>query len=153
MSSNTVRRFTTSLAPYKSDCSKILKHYTRLLTLWPKDLLRPNLPFTRAIEHHGKPYGVKPLERNPEEKAAKNATPVAAPLSPPNPQLEQAQVNALYSLLENRYSTKYALSPGVLNPTSAPEHYDRLMAEIEAAPNKTWWQSKVDEWKMKIRWK
>jgi cytochrome b pre-mRNA-processing protein 6 len=152
--SNTVRRFTssTSLAPYKSDCAKMLKHYTRLQALWPKDLLRPNLPFTRAIEHRGLPYGLKPLESTPQEKAPKNASPVPAPSSPPNPSAEQVQVNALYSLLENRYSKKYPLSPGVLRPTSAPEHYDRLMDEIERAPQKSWWQAKVDEWKMKIRW-
>ncbi|KAF2024675.1 hypothetical protein EK21DRAFT_117522 [Setomelanomma holmii] len=130
----------------------IAKQYTRLLALWPKDALRPNLPFTRAIEHRGLPYGVKPLESPsdpPLSKTAPAATP--APVST-NPQLEQAQVNALYSLLESRYSKKYALSPGVLKPASAPEHYENLMAEIERAPQKSWWQAKVDEWKMKIRW-
>ncbi|KAF2827498.1 hypothetical protein CC86DRAFT_369609 [Ophiobolus disseminans] len=130
----------------------ILNHYTRLLTLWPRDLLRPNLPFTRTIEHHGAPFGLKPLERSPQETAPKNATPVPAPTSPPNPAAEQAQVNALFSLLENRYSKKYPFSEGVLKPASAPEHYKRLMAEIERAPGKTWWQAKVDEWKGKIRW-
>lgn len=153
MSTTAVRHFTTSLAPHKSNLLKIRTHYTRLLTLWPKDLLRPNLPFTRAIEHRGTPYGVKPLEKSAQEAKPKNASPVAAPLSPPNPQLEQAQVNALYSLLENRYSKKYALSEAMFRPKSAPEHYERLMDEIERAPKKTWWQAKVDEWKMKIRWK
>ena len=148
--SNTVLHLpSTSLRPHKSNLTKILKHYTRLLTLWPRDLLRPNLPFTRAIEHHGTPYGLKP---SPQETSRKTATPVPAPPSPPNPSKEQAQVNALFSLLENRYSKKYALSEGVLKPASAPEHYERLMMEIERAPGKTWWQAKLDEWKMKIRW-
>jgi cytochrome b pre-mRNA-processing protein 6 len=133
---------------------QIAKQYTRLLTLWPKDALRPNLPFTRAIEHHGRPFGVQPIAPAAEEatksKAAAPSQP--APSSPANPKPEQAQVNALYSLLENRYSTKYALSPGVLRPTSAPEHYTRLMEEIERAPKKTWWEAKLDQWKMKIRW-
>jgi cytochrome b pre-mRNA-processing protein 6 len=150
----TVSLFSTSLKPFKAHCSKIAKQYTRLLTLWPKDALRPNLPFTRAIEYRGLPYGVKPLETNPEaSKSSKVASPVPAPpASPKSPQLENVQVNALFSLLENRYSKKYALSPGVLKPTSAPEHYDRLMAEIERAPGKSWWEAKVDQWKMKIRW-
>jgi cytochrome b pre-mRNA-processing protein 6 len=150
---STVSPWSTSLKLFKAHRYKIAKQYTRLLTLWPKDALRPNLPFTRAIEHRGLPYGVKPLESNTEASNSQaTPTPAPAPASPQNPQLEQAQVNALFSLLENRYSKKYALSPGVLKPTSAPEHYDRLMAEIERAPKKSWWEAKVDQWKMKIRW-
>jgi cytochrome b pre-mRNA-processing protein 6 len=150
---NTVSQWSTSLKPFKAHCSKIAKQYTRLLTLWPKDALRPNLPFTRAIEYRGQAYGVKPVEPTTNApKAHATPTPASAPASPRNPQVEHAHVNALYSLLENRYSKKYTLSPGVFKPTSAPEHYDRLMAEIERAPQKSWWQAKVDEWKMKIRW-
>ncbi|KAH7085546.1 hypothetical protein BKA63DRAFT_499822 [Paraphoma chrysanthemicola] len=132
--------------------STIAKQYTRLLALWPKDALRPNLPFTRPIERRGLPYGLKPLEPVSGAPQPKSPQPAAPAPSPANPQLEQAQVNALYSLLENRYSAKFSLSPGVLKPASAPEHYERLMAEIERAPNKSWWQAKLDEWKMKIRW-
>jgi len=27
------------------------------------------------------------------------------------------------------------------------------MEEIERAPGKSWWSAKLDEWKMKIRWR
>jgi len=136
----------TCLHLHKFNLTKLSKHYTRLLTLWPKDALRPTLPFTRAIEHRAKPYGVKPLTPIPQEAAA-SQVPVSV-----SPQIENAQVNALYTLLENRYSKKYALSAEMFRPASAPEHYEKLMEEIERAPGKTWWQAKVDEWKMKIRW-
>jgi cytochrome b pre-mRNA-processing protein 6 len=140
----------------KSHNSQIAKQYTRLLTLWPADALRPNLPFTRTIEARGLPYGVQPLSPAPSDpKAQSQSTPppqsTPAPISS-NPKLEQSQVNALFSLLENRYSKKYTLSEGVLRPTSAPDHYERLMHEIERAPKKSWWEAKLDEWKMKIRW-
>ncbi|KAF2241996.1 hypothetical protein BU26DRAFT_524632 [Trematosphaeria pertusa] len=128
--------------------STIARHYTRLLSLWPKDLLRPNLPFTRTIEYRGAPFGVKPLSA-PD---AKTDTIKAAPLANADPKLELANINALYSLLENRYSKAYPMSPGVLKPASNPEHYDRLMEEIERAPNKSWLSAKLDEWKSKIRW-
>ncbi|KAJ4365735.1 hypothetical protein N0V83_008355 [Neocucurbitaria cava] len=133
----------------------IAKQYTRLLALWPKDALRPTLPFTRAIEHRAAPFGVQPITPIPQDSKTKPSAPAPSnppPSTPPNPQLEQSQVNALFSLLDDRYSKKYALSPGVLKPTSAPEHYTNLMEEIERAPQKTWWQAKLDEWKMKIRW-
>jgi cytochrome b pre-mRNA-processing protein 6 len=71
----------------------------------------------------------------------------------PSPAQESAQITALFSLLENRYANKYPLGDAVFKPRSAPEHYENLMAEIERAPGKTWWQAKVDEWKMMIRWK
>jgi cytochrome b pre-mRNA-processing protein 6 len=98
---------------------------------------------------------VQPITPAPEEGAKPQNPAPAKPASPPsqaNPRLEQAQVNALFSLLENRYSTKYALSPAVFKPASAPEHYTKLMDEIERAPKKTWWEAKLDQWKMKIRW-
>src|SRR5262245_56799044 len=121
----------------------ITRHYTRILSLWPKDALRPNLPFTRAIEHHALPYGVKPL--SPSPASAKSTTsPHAHVPSPSNPQTELANINALYSLLENRYSKAHPISPGVLKPTSNLEHYDRLMEEIEAAPGKSWLKAKLD---------
>jgi cytochrome b pre-mRNA-processing protein 6 len=152
---STVSPWSTSLKPFKAHCGKIAKQYTRLLALWPKDALRPSLPFTRAIEHRASPFGVKAVESSaaaPKAPSAPASATASTPASARNPQLEQAQVNALFSLLENRYSKKYPLSPAVFKPASAPEYYDRLMAEIEAAPNKTWWQAKVDGWKNKIRW-
>jgi cytochrome b pre-mRNA-processing protein 6 len=136
----------------QSSPRKIAKQYARLLALWPQDALRPTLPFTRAIERRGLPYGLKPLEPASEAPQPKTPPPATPAPTAATPQLEHAQVNALYSLLENRYSKKYPLSPAVLRPASAPEHYERLMAEIERAPQKSWWQAKVDEWKMKIRW-
>ena len=114
---------------------QVAKQYTRLIALWPKDALRPNLPFTRAIEHRGVPHGVEPLPRPNEAQEQKQkitsiASEPAAP-TPLSPQAEQAQINALFSLLENRYSNKYPLSQSVYEPRSAPDHYTNLMQEIE----------------------
>ncbi|KAF1365171.1 hypothetical protein EJ07DRAFT_161272 [Lizonia empirigonia] len=135
--------------------STTAKQYTRLLRLWPTDALRPNLPFTRAIGARALPYGVPP----PTALTPSNTspTPSSAPVPATStathrPGEEAAQLTALYSLLENRYAKKYVLGDEVFRPASAPEHYEMLMREIERAPGKTWWQAKVDEWKMKIRW-
>ena len=137
----------------------VAKHYTRILALWPKDLLRPNAPFARIIERRATPFGVKPISSPLEDvkRPASTDKTTGAAIQPAqvnvsSPQAELPQINALYSLLENRYSKKYPISPAVLKPSSNPEHYDRLMAEIERAPKKTWWQAKVDEWKGKFRW-
>ncbi|CAI6338507.1 unnamed protein product [Periconia digitata] len=146
-------------SPYASQThtmstTTIATQYTRLLSLWPKDALRPNLPFTTAIAHRAKPYGVAPPSApSPSSTPATTPSPQpSASLPTTTPAQETAQINALFSLLENRYTAKYPLSADVLKPKSNPEHYERLMEEIERAPGKTWWQAKVDEWKMKIRW-
>ncbi|PSN62891.1 hypothetical protein BS50DRAFT_603497 [Corynespora cassiicola Philippines] len=131
----------------------IAKQYARLLALWPKDPLRPNLPFTRAIEFRAAPYGVKPIAPTEEGKPASKPDSASSPaLSKLDPALEKANINALFSLLENRYSKKYPITQDVLKPKSNPEHYDRLMEEIARAPTKSWLSAKIDEWKMKIRW-
>ncbi|KAF3047608.1 hypothetical protein E8E12_010797 [Didymella heteroderae] len=144
--------------------STVAKQYTRLLRLWPTDALRPNLPFTRAIEARALPYGVQPVN-DPTESARTpgKTTPVPSAADVPattaethpnaSPAQEAAQLTALFSLLENRYAKRYPLGDAVFKPRSAPQHYENLMAEIERAPTKTWWQAKVDEWKMMIRWK
>ncbi|KAF2011758.1 hypothetical protein BU24DRAFT_426856 [Aaosphaeria arxii CBS 175.79] len=151
--------FTTSHPTHfnMSGTKQIINHYTRILSLWPKDPLRPAQPFTNAIEHRAVPLGVTPLPKpSPSSKDAPSSsstqTPPAAAPSTLNADAELANINALYSLLGNRYSNLNKLSPGVLKPTSNPEYYDRLMREIERAPTKSWFQAKVDEWKMKIRW-
>lgn len=153
----------THTCPQSLTHAQVAKQYTRLLRLWPADALRPNLPFTRAIEARALPYGVQPLN-DPKDSARTpgNTTPVPSPASVPatgasthpNPSLaqESAHITALFSLLEDRYAKKYALGPDVFKPRSAPRHYEDLMREIERAPGKSWWQAKVDEWKMKIRW-
>ncbi|KAF2259989.1 hypothetical protein CC78DRAFT_536723 [Lojkania enalia] len=111
----------------------IAKHYTRLQTLWPKDFLRPTQPFTKLLAHR------LSQSQSPNPKA--------------NIATELRNINALYTLLDNRYTRLYPLSPTVLRPTSNPGYYDALMKDIGEAPNKSWIRAKMDEWRMKIRWK
>jgi cytochrome b pre-mRNA-processing protein 6 len=125
------------------------------MSLWPKDLLRPNQPFIKTFEKRAAVYGVQPPEWATKVEAPKKGKADDAPAAPAAPldsKKELADLNTLFTLLENRYSKRYPLSAGVLKPTSKPEYYEKLMEEIERAPTKTWWQAKMDEWKMKIRW-
>lgn len=132
--------------------AQLLKgHYNRLLTLWPSDPLRPTLPLTNALQRRGTLYGVTPLPQ-PDNLPSKKLPETTSPAPQLSADAELANINALYSLLENRYSKTYKLSPGVLKPASNPEYYERLMEEIARAPTKTWWQAKMDNWKGMIRW-
>ena len=52
---------------------------------------------------------------------------------------ELEQVNAMYSLLENRYSRNYPCSERLLRPASNEGYYEALAQEMEAAPQRSWW--------------
>ena len=57
------------------------KHYLRIIHRWPKDLLRPEVSFQHALRQR---IAKKPARASDER--------------------ELGEVNALYSLLEDRYS-------------------------------------------------
>ncbi|KAL1839266.1 hypothetical protein VTJ49DRAFT_1703 [Mycothermus thermophilus] len=48
------------------------------------------------------------------------------------------EVNALYSLLEDRYKKKYPAPAKLLEPKSNPTYYKDLLRELEEAPNRSW---------------
>jgi cytochrome b pre-mRNA-processing protein 6 len=138
--------------------TRITKHYNRLLTLWPKDPLRPDFSFTTALQHRlSKLQPIQPKEGASKTPFTSSSPSTAKPTQPtpadlPDARTELLNINALYSLLENRYSKRYPTSPALLRPQSNPEYYERLMREIEEAPKKSWLRAKWDMWKMKVRW-
>ncbi|MCJ1470869.1 hypothetical protein MMC07_009516 [Pseudocyphellaria aurata] len=90
--------------------SIVYKHYQRVLTQWPVDILRPNVCFQdvmkRRIDKRLLPSS-STASRQPQDRVVANealATPV--PDQPFDEKGELEQVNVLYSLLENRYSKK-----------------------------------------------
>ncbi|KAL1980376.1 hypothetical protein VTN96DRAFT_4220 [Rasamsonia emersonii] len=52
--------------------------------------------------------------------------------------LSESSVNALYSLLDNRYSKRYPLPHKLRYPASNPGHYDAVVKEFEEAPHRNW---------------
>ncbi|KAF2814138.1 uncharacterized protein BDZ99DRAFT_459848 [Mytilinidion resinicola] len=107
----------------------IAKHYTRLLALWPKDPLRPTLHFDKVLQH-----------RAAQASAGKSDL-----------KAELGQINAAYSLLENRYMHRNPTSKRLLSPTSNPTYYDDLIAELEQAPKRSWLARRIEGWKRMIR--
>ncbi|KIV99875.1 uncharacterized protein PV09_08542 [Verruconis gallopava] len=104
----------------------LTKHYQRIASLWPKDPMRPDRVFSKVLEHR--------------EKHLADAG-----------QAELRNINALYSLLDDRYSKKYPTPKHVLSPQSNPNHYIDLIAELEKAPTRSWWDNFVTNLKGRIR--
>ncbi|KAB8293014.1 hypothetical protein EYC80_007376 [Monilinia laxa] len=110
--------------------SPAYRHYIRALSRWPKDALRPSAQFQDAIQRR--------LER-------------VAATGKLDEKRELAQVNALYSLVENRYRGKYPLTSKIMKPASNPTYYEDLVKELEEAPNRSWFQQQVNKWKGALR--
>lgn len=100
--------------------------YLAVLAHWPKDPLRPSCQLQdvlrKRLDEQNKFPGV----------------------STGNPKDEQAQVNALASLLGNRYKTNYApwgeMGTNLYSPKSKPTYYKELMEDLEQAPTRSWLQ-------------
>jgi len=149
---------------------RIAKHYARIIFLWPKDVLRPTVAFQNTLQYRASqflPAKTSPVEPESEPKAA--ATPRSSSAASLDPKVELLNINALYSLLENRYSKRvynscayivfivteclwqYPTSPALLRPTSNPTYYEDLMAELEQAPGRSWFSRVIKRWKGLIR--
>lgn len=102
----------------------VLKQFQKALGRWPQDILRPHANFTDVMQ---------------KRIASK----------PPS----EAETNALFTLLENRYSRKYPLSKSTTSPASDPEHYGRLLEELEEAPERTGLQRFMKRITGLVRWK
>ncbi|MCJ1271847.1 hypothetical protein MMC22_011752 [Lobaria immixta] len=90
--------------------SIVYKHYQRVLTQWPVDLLRPEVSFQevmrRRIDKRLLPSSPNTPQQPQDKVRANDALATPAPSQPFDEKGELEQVNALYSLLENRYSKK-----------------------------------------------
>lgn len=79
----------------------VYKHYLRALSRWPKDALRPECQFQDVIR--------KRVDRRLLPSSPSTSTKPPSKLSSAEEKAEWEQVNALYSLLENRYSRKVCI--------------------------------------------
>ncbi|OCL10446.1 hypothetical protein AOQ84DRAFT_387513 [Glonium stellatum] len=131
---------------------RIAKHYARIISLWPKDILRPTVAFQNTLQYRASqfsPAKTEPVESEFKSRAASTLASSSATLL--DPKAELLNINALYSLLENRYSKRYPTSPALLRPASNPTYYEDLMAELEQAPGRSWFSRVIKKWKGLIR--
>ncbi|KAI9813530.1 MAG: hypothetical protein M1832_006261 [Thelocarpon impressellum] len=122
------------------------KHYLRALNHWPKDLLRPEVSFTDALRRRADARFLQKTQDSPSTAPAAVST-----TKKRSEEAELAQVNVLYSFLEDRYSKKYAVSESFVRPASNPNHYSDLLAELDAAPKRSWLETRLNKWKGFLR--
>jgi hypothetical protein len=118
---------TSSSIPFADILQQISQHYSRLLSRWPADRLRP-------AERHFQ----RLLEKRIQE-------------APAGQRDESREVNAAYSLLDNALRKRYPLSDSFMHPASKPEHYTALAQELDEAPDRTWFSGWIKRMKNLVR--
>jgi hypothetical protein len=113
--------------PSANTPQQISQHYSRLLSRWPADRLRP-------AERHFQ----RLLQKRIQE-------------APAGQRDETREVNAAYSLLDNAIRKRYPLSDSFMHPASKPEHYTALEQELDEAPDRTWLSGWIKRMKNLVR--
>jgi cytochrome b pre-mRNA-processing protein 6 len=117
----------SSSIPFADILQQISQHYSRLLSRWPADRLRP-------AERHFQ----RLLQKRIQE-------------APAGQRDESREVNAAYSLLDNALRKRYPLSDSFMHPASKPEHYTALAQELDEAPDRTWLSGWIKRMKNLVR--
>lgn len=82
------------------------KHYQRILSQWPVDLLRPEVSFQKTIQRRIDTQ-LRPTTTALQDNVISNQAQASVPTPKAfDEQGELEQVNVLYSFLENRYTKK-----------------------------------------------
>ncbi|EAW10797.1 ubiquinol-cytochrome c reductase complex assembly factor 2 [Aspergillus clavatus NRRL 1] len=97
---------------------------TQLLKLWPSDPVRPASVSVQSYL---------------QSRLSQTTSPTAQTPAAPKGEISQASLNALSSLLEDRYARRYPLPPKLRRPASNPDHYDNVVREFEEAPGRDFW--------------
>ncbi|KAF2155319.1 hypothetical protein K461DRAFT_319745 [Myriangium duriaei CBS 260.36] len=109
----------------------VSKHYARIASQWPKDVLRPEVQFQKLL--NARIANAPSVDAQREELLGKVLGSKPSPRAP-----ELSEVNALYSLLENRYSKLHPIPEAMMAPKSDPEYYTRLRQQLDETPNRSW---------------
>ncbi|PUU83313.1 hypothetical protein B9Z19DRAFT_1189749 [Tuber borchii] len=135
--------------------SALRKQYMTLLSHWPVDPLRPALSFPdflrRRIEQEfGAPH---PPNSSPLSAVSTTTTKEVEAQSKFDEVYEKRQLNALSSLLEDRYKKMYPVTDHILMPKGQPDYYKKLLEELEVAPKRSWFERQLNSWRGWIRLK
>ncbi|KAL8984946.1 MAG: hypothetical protein Q9205_001222 [Flavoplaca limonia] len=126
------------------------RHFQRALAQWPIDILRPQVSFQHVMRRRiDKQLEPSTPDKSTYDPAKESKDTLVTSLKPYDEQAQLAQVNALYSFMENRYSKKYPLSDRLLKPLSNPGYYENLMKELDEAPKRSFFGRLLNSWKGK----
>ncbi|RAH46040.1 ubiquinol-cytochrome c reductase complex assembly factor 2 [Aspergillus brunneoviolaceus CBS 621.78] len=109
---------------------------THLLTHWPKDKVRPASVSIHAYLQSRLPQP-QPQPQSPPSPSSSSSSSSSARTAQ-KPGLSEANLDALTSLLNDKYARRYPLPPRLRHPASNPQHYENVIREFDEAPDRDW---------------
>ncbi|KAK1147710.1 hypothetical protein N8T08_001055 [Aspergillus melleus] len=105
---------------------------SHLINHWPSDPVRPSSVSVQTyLRSRLPPQSQSQSPNQPPQSQVQSSAPQSGEIS-------ESSLNALSSLLENRYARRYPLSPKLRRPASNPDHYDNVIKEFAEAPSRDW---------------
>ncbi|KAA8910893.1 hypothetical protein FN846DRAFT_904663 [Sphaerosporella brunnea] len=135
----------------------LYRQYMAIIAHWPVDPLRPNLSFAETLQRRVHRYFGEPAGADSSIPTQNMGSAAAAAPDARKQALKfdaariQNEMNILGNLLENRFKATYPIGDNMLHPKGNPEYYDKLIEELEAAPQRGWLMNKLSSWKGWIR--
>ncbi|KAJ1714298.1 hypothetical protein NYO67_3560 [Aspergillus flavus] len=111
--------------------TQTITRINHLLKHWPTDHVRPSAVSVQTYLQSYLPQTSENASKQPQQQQQSSQ-------SPPPP-LSEASLNALSSLLEDRYARRYPLPPKLRRPTGNPDYYDNVIKEFSEAPTRDFW--------------
>ncbi|KAL2009848.1 hypothetical protein VTN00DRAFT_5655 [Thermoascus crustaceus] len=101
---------------------------SRLINHWPPDPVRPAaVSVQNYLQNRLPPSDAQSQQKQQQQQEGGKPA-----------QISEASVNALFSLLEDRYARRYPLPQKLRHPASDPDHFDNVVREFEEAPRRNW---------------
>ncbi|EFX03629.1 hypothetical protein CMQ_557 [Grosmannia clavigera kw1407] len=124
--------------------SALQKQYKAAIGRWPKDDLRPDVQLPDILSKHladrlaGRSLARPILRPSGSLVDGKDAAALSAVAPAPPSDLQQLrQINALFSLLDDRYKKANRITGTLMTPRSNPTYYTDLVTELQEAPKRS----------------
>jgi cytochrome b pre-mRNA-processing protein 6 len=151
------------------------RQYAAIIARWPVDPLRPNLSFAETLSARMQQYFGTHADADsslPTQNTGSPAPDTGRQALKFDAAHIQNEINILGNLLEDRFKStvsgqglgadeeamvrlmreiQYPVGENMLRPKGNPEYYEKLMKELDVAPQRNWLQSKLSSWKGWIR--
>jgi cytochrome b pre-mRNA-processing protein 6 len=127
-----------------------VKHWARIIKQWPVDKVRPDYVSFQTIMQKRTKALTSPQKSVSDAKAGEGVVSTSEAFSE---QREMRQVNALYALLENKFSKSYPIPENLRHPRSSPSHYDDVVREMDEAPTRSWAAGLIKKIKGSLRFR
>ncbi|EPS45396.1 hypothetical protein H072_568 [Dactylellina haptotyla CBS 200.50] len=126
--------------------------YGKIVPLWPKDPMRPQVDFPAFLERRlESDFGDAPQPKVNDWPEINDGSKRPIFAYSDEPASFEKQWAVLNGLIANKYQKKYPVKK-LTEPGFDPDYYKKLIRELDDAPHRNWLSSYINSWRGFIRW-